>query len=271
MLDRVILQSASAPKTLNLTGVDPDEILILKSISGLAGAKVNQFLGDFSRDGGYYQGRRADKLNPVFNFKMNPDYKNDVDVSQIREMLYLWFFEPSAYSDGLKVLLDDDRRPDRYFIAYAEDMNTDQWQKEQTCQVSTIAVDPYLRSDAETSGADAAGWAAFTINYDGTAKTGMSMTLKVKTANPTIVVYNGNDRFILDGPFAVNDIVTVNTSIGSRSIKKNGVDAMGMWRAGSKWLQLHNGQNNFVIYGTAAGDGRAVMMDYKYRSAWWGI
>lgn len=64
MLNQVILQSSS-PMTLDIDNADPEEILILKSISGLTPADVNLFTGEYARNGGYYQGRRVGALPRV--------------------------------------------------------------------------------------------------------------------------------------------------------------------------------------------------------------
>lgn len=143
MLDQVVLQTAN-PMTLNITAADPNEILVIKSISGLTSTKVGLFTGDFSTEGSYYQGRRPEKLTPVITFKINPNYADDISVSDVRQLLYRMFYEPQPGSDGVKVILKDDKLPDLYFVGYVEDINTDQFTKSQTAQVSLVAMDSYL-------------------------------------------------------------------------------------------------------------------------------
>lgn len=273
MLTQVVLQTAT-PRTLKVDEADPADTLILTSISGLTSTDVTLFTGDYSRDGGYYQGRRAGRRNPVFNFKLNPDYANDVDAEDIRDDLFRTFHEPAAGADGLVVTLKSDRGPDRYFVGYTEKIESDQFSKELSAQVSMVCTDPYLRSSALTSYDDAAGTVSMNIAYDGSADSGLAMTLKVKTATPTVVVDIGGITMTLTKPsgnYAVNDIITINTSIGSRSIKLNGTDIMAQLSAASKWLQLTQPVNAFKTYGTAVADGKVGLTHYEYRSAWWGI
>jgi len=277
MLQQVVLQTAT-PMVLDIDSVDPDELIIIKSISGLDPADVTLFTGDFARDGGYYQGRRSSGRNPVFNLKLNPDYKNDVEVSDIREMIYSMFFEPDNAPEangnvpvGLQVTLIDDRKPDRYFVGYTEKLPSDIFSRETTGQVSMLCVDPFLKSVNPAVATDPVGWVQTDITYEGTAKTGVEMTFKVKQATPTMTVDVNNQKMTLTKAFAVNDVVVINTLIGSRKITLNGVDIMAALSPTSMWIQLHKGVNTVKTYGGAANDGKVVMSGYTYRAAWWGI
>lgn len=271
MLQQVVLQT-TPPTTLNIDAVDPDEIIIVKSISGLDPADLTLFTGEFARSGGYYQGRRLAQRNPVFNLKLNPDYPNDVEVSDLREMLYSWFLEPSASSDGLQVILKDDRKPDRYFVGYTEKIPSDIFSDKPTAQVSMICVEPMLLSVTATAGALAAGWTSKIQAYAGSAKTGLSMTLLVKTATPQVIVDLDGVTMTLTKAFAVNDVITINTVEGSRSIRQNGSDIMATLSSTSKWVKLRKGNPNLLrIHGGVVNDGKVVMTSYTYQEAWWGI
>lgn len=270
MLTQVVLQTSN-PMTFNIDDVDPDEILILKSISGLTPGDVTLYTGDFARNGGYYQGRRVGKRNPVFTFKLNPDYKNDIEVSDIREMLYRQFYKPQALTDGVQVLLKDDRKPDRYFIGYAEKWDGDIFSKDTSAQISTISVDAFLQSAEETVGDNPAGWLSVPIDYEGSADTGIEMTLKVGAATNQIIIDNNGILMTLVGTFAVNDVVYVNTIEGSRAIRQNGTDIMALLTGSSQWIQLTQAANTLRVYGTNPGDGKAAVTQYKYRAAWWGV
>jgi hypothetical protein len=286
MLAEVVIQS-SDPMTLKVEDVDPDEILILKSITGLSpDGIITLFTGDYARDGGYYQGRRVGKRAYSLNFKLNPNYKLDIGASDIRELLYKMFLEPQVTSDQLTIVVREDlvgspperRRPDRYFVAIAEGINTDMWDYNQSAQVNMVAVDPYLRSVDETADADAAGWLSVPIAYDGSAETGFKLQVKVTTVTPTITIdLNGQlmtlgiDPPTLSTNFALNDIIDINTNLGERSIKRNGVDAMNLLYGTPVWPKLSSVANTLKVYGAAENDGKVKAMSYSYRSAWWGI
>lgn len=270
MLETVVVESAN-PLTLHITDVDPSEMLVVKNISGLTSAKVGLFTGDYAGEGSYYQGRRGERLTPVITLKMNPDYANDVEVSDIREILYRTFYEPQPGSDGVKVVLKDDRRPDRYFIGYTEDINTDHFSKSRDAQISMVCMDPYLSSYNETTASDAQGWGSLPLTYDGSTRTGLAMTLRVNTDTNIITVDINGKKMVLLGSFIAGQTVTINTKKGKRAIQINGTDIMAALTPESVWLQLDRPENTFKIYGADDSDGRVVMTSYSFRSAWWGI
>lgn len=271
MLTKAIVQS-STPMVLDIESADPDEILICTSISGLSRAGATLFTGEFAREGGYYQGRRAKVRTPVFNFKINPDYANDVEVSDVREMLYRQFMDPHADSDAVQVTLEDDRKPDRYFIGYTEDIEADLFEKEIRASVSMYCTDAYLRSTEEVSGSHPMGWFVSPISYEGSADTGLEMEFKILAYTNQLTIVNNGETMILDGDFNTNDVVSINTVEGSRMIQLNGDDVMVRLRAGADdWIQLKQAANALNMYGVTPGDGKAVLTSYSYRAAWWGI
>lgn len=270
MLKEVVLQT-SAPMSFLIDDVDSDEILILKSISGLTPQKVTQFTGDFATNGGYYQGRRVGARYPVFNFKINPNYAADIEVSDIREMLYRQFYEPTADSDAVQVLLKDDRKPDRFFNCYAETWNGEIFERKPEASINTTCVDAFIQSVAITSESNSGGWLTVPLVYDGTADTGLELTLKVVSATSTIKIENNNQLMTLAGTFAANDIITIGTVEGNRYIRQNGVDKMVLLQAPAQWITLKQASNLLRVYGAAAGDGKVVATAYSFRAAWWGI
>ena len=275
MLTQVILQTSN-PMTLNIGGVDPDDILILTSMSGLSPTDITLFTGDFAGDGGFYQGRRVSTRNPVFNFKLNPDYKNDITVSDIRQLLYAQFLEPMASGDGVQVLLRDDKLPEMYFIGYTEKMPMEIFDRNPTAQVSMICVDPYLRSASETIENDPSGWLSTPIEYDGSADTGIELEIKVMSDGPDQLTIELEDQVMkMSSYYQTDDLLLINTNPGSRSIKnKRGVydpvDVMGELSSGSDWLSLRKRTNTLSVRGLD-GPGNFVITKYKYRAAWWGV
>jgi hypothetical protein len=271
MLDTVVVQSVN-PLTLHVTDVDPNEMFVLKRISGLTSAKAGLFTGDYAGEGSYYQGRRGEKLNPVITLKLNPDYNADISVSNLRERLYRAFYEPQPGSDGVKVLLQDDELPDRYFIGYTEDIDTDQFSQSRDVQISMLSMDAYLFSDAATSASDAVGWSSIPVAYDGSAKAGLEATFKVNT-NTSVMTFDINGKkLILNRAFTVGQIITINTRKGERSIRVGSTDIMGALDPSSVGpFQLDRPANVLKSYGGAEGDGKVVMTSYNFRSQWWGI
>lgn len=270
MLQQVVLETAN-PMTLEIGNANPDEILILTSISGLSPADVTLFTGEFARSGGYYQGRRVAMRNPVFNFKLNEDYANDIDISDVRDILYRQFYEPQADADGVQVRLVDNKRPDRYMICFTEKFPTEIFSQYPTASISTICVDPYLKSVDETVGTSPGGWLSLPLIYDGSADIGMQLTLSVKADTTDIWVLNNMTQSMhLEGDFENGDEITINTMLGQRSIQRNGVDIMAALTADSNWIYLTQAANFLKAYGSTPSDGVATITEYRYRSEWWG-
>lgn len=262
--------------TFDLDGVDPNSPVVVKSVSGLNPADVTVFKGDFSRDGGYYQGRRSAGRNIVLNLKLNPNWATQQMVSDIREDLYSNFLEPALDTEGVMLVLKDSVKPDRYAIGFVETLPADLFTKETTAQISLICVDPFLKSYDSTTDSDVVGWSSTTVPYDGSKKTGALFELLVKTATSEMNLYVGADpspqRMQLEnGVFAVDDVIEINTTPGSRWIRQNGSDVMALLSPlHDDWLQLNKGDNLVRACGDTLGDGKVVLMEYTFRSAWWG-
>lgn len=270
MLTEVVLQT-SDPMTLKIEDADPTESLILEGISGLTPQDVTTFTGDFARSGGYYQGRRVGSRFPVFKFKLNPNYAEDVEVSDIRERLYRQFYEPLADSDRVTVILRDDRKPERFFNCYAEKWDGEIFEKSPKAQISTVCVDAYILSLAYTSGNNEAGWVTVPISYDGSADTGIELTIKVVADTSVINIENSGQLMTLAGDFQADDILHICTVDGSRFIRLNGVDKMVLLQSPPAWIQLKSASNLLRTYGTSIGDGVSVITSYQFRSAWRGV
>lgn len=272
MLTEAIIQT-STPTSLKIEGAGQDDLLILESISNLSRVQNSLYLGEFAREGGYYQGRRRQQLNPVFNFRIQPDYARDIVASDIREMLYDMFLEPSRNSDMVTVHLKDDRKPTRLFTGYTETIESEIFAKELRAQVSLLTTDNYLRSVTEFTQSSTSGWFNAPINYEGSAETGFSMDIKVLANTARINIIGPNETMVLEGPWVTNQVITVNTQEGFRTIfvKPANVEDLGSMTAASRWINLRKGANTISVYGTAAGDGKVAIMKYSYRAAWWGV
>lgn len=271
MLETVEVQSAN-PLTFNISGADPNEMLIVKSISGLTSPQVGLYTGDYSSEGSYYQGRRGERLTPVITLKMNPNYGSDVDVSDIRDILYRAFLVPQPGSDGVKVVLKDDRRPDRYFVGYTESIDTDHFSASREIQISMVCMEPVLFSD-DAVNFDVPGITTTTLDipYDGSSPAGIRLHAMVVVPTTAIVVQL-NERVIglqqvSDWPYGT--LVTINTRRSEREVRINAELSMPQIAAGYQWFQLDRPINTLTTSGESPGD--VVILDYDYRSTWWGI
>lgn len=206
----------------------------------------------------------------MFTFKLNPNYELDIDVADVRQTLYRQFYEPQSLTDGLQVTLKDSKLPDMFFTCYVEKWQGEIFSDNTDAQLPTVCVDPFFRSVAETSASNATGWVSTPVVYDGTADTGFQVTLLVKTATTQLVLDLNGQKMTIVTPLAVNDVIVINTLEGERAITKNGVSILGAYTAPG-WLTFTQKNNTLKSYGTVDGDGKVVITNYKFRSAWWGV
>lgn len=273
MLSQVVVETAET-RTFNIEAVSPDEILIIQKISGLTSPGNTQYSGETAQGRGYYQGRRPNKLTPVITFELNPNYQEEISVRAIRDILYRTFYQPQEGSDGVYVKLIDDEGvlPELFFVGYCEDINTDQFSQEQNAQVSMIALDSYLFAVDATTETSGPGWITKPFTYDGSADTGLLVTIEVRVITTEVHFALNGVPMRLTGNFAIGDDIVINTIQGQRQITVNGVDKMASLQ-GSTWLALYGGRedNTISAYGSVPGDGDAVITSYWYRSAFWGL
>lgn len=275
MLESVVVQSSN-PLTLNISGANPDEMLLLKSISGLTSPKVGLYLGDYSSEGSYYQGRRGERLTPVITLKMNPNYVDDVDLSDIRDLLYRTFMTPQPGSDGVKILLKDDRRPDRYFVGYVEDIDTDQFSSSRMATISMVSLEPVLFSDV---GVAVSGLTTSTVNipYDGSAPAGIRIHALTHVQTTAIRISLNERTMILlkasgtPGGWPPGTLVTINSRKAEREVRINSDLSMPQIASGFQWFQLDRPVNVLKALGEDETLGDVTILDYDFKSTWWGV
>jgi phage-related protein len=135
-----------------------------------------------------------------------------------------------------------------------------------------ICVDPWIWSLAPVTETLAAGWTSRNLPYTGSKSAGFQMTLLVKTATSQIVLDLDGKKMTLTKAFAVNDVITINTSEGSRYIRQNGSDIMVTLSSTSEWLRLRKGNPNLLkVHGGVENDGKVTLTTYVFQDAWWGI
>jgi hypothetical protein len=91
------------------------------------------------------------------------------------------------------------------------------------CQISMICPDPYLRNNSPTVlTEDPNGWVQVLFQYTGTAETGFITRIYITTSTTLLSLHNNGKTMDLatpiGAPYAVGDIIIVNTLPGQRSI-----------------------------------------------------
>lgn len=271
-----------------ILGVSPKDSILVRKVDGLGPPDINLFIGDYSRDGGIYQGRRVGSRFPVFTMELNPNPALGETVASLREDLYKAFVDPLVDADYVKIGLHFDDGRLLYLIGYTEKFETDIFSTETLAQISMICPDPYIRDDTPTVLTHPTGWTTIPFEYNGTAETGFEVSIHVNTATPRLILDNNSTtddpgssnyyrgRMILDYPFSVGDVVTINTIRGARRIwltPTSGpvVSIISALTPLSRWIELHSQSNTVRIYGATPADLPASIRSISYLQAWWGI
>jgi len=203
-----------------ILGVTPKNSLLIQKITGLNPPDRSLFIGDYSQDGGIYQGRRVGNRNVVLTVNLNPNPALGETVAVLRDRLYKAFIDPQTDGDFLKMLLHDDTNRQIYLVGYCEKFETEPFDAEAMCQISMICPDPYLRDNIDTVLTHPTGWVQVPFTYQGTAETGFIVRIYVTTATQAITLYNNGKVMQLENPagYNVGDIIVINTIRGQRSI-----------------------------------------------------
>jgi hypothetical protein len=205
---------------LPILGVTPKNSLLIQKVTGLNPPDRSLFIGDYSQDGGLYQGRRVGSRNVVFTIDLNPNPALGETVSSLRESLYKAFIDPQVDGDYLKLLLHNDDNREIYLVGYCEKFESEIFSSDTMCQISMICPDPYLRSNQDTIHEISSGWVTFPYVYEGTAETGFIVHIYVTTASNAITLQNNGKLMKLNGPsnYGIGDIIVLDTIRGQRSI-----------------------------------------------------
>lgn len=218
-------RAAPLALTVPILGVTPKDSLLIRSITGLGPPDVELFIGDYSQDGGTYQGRRVGKRNPVITLDINPNPALGETVAGWREKLYKIFMDPLVDADYVKLNLFHDDGRVMYVTGHTEKFETDIFSVETMAQISIVCPDPYIREQNRVIMTNPpSGWVtAPPIVYTGTADAGFQIELvpnvtsnglKLQLNNAVMnILVSGGLNFI-----ANEDVVYINTERGQRAI-----------------------------------------------------
>lgn len=296
MLTRVGIEIEDQELFIPIMGVSTKDSLLIRQITGLNPPDIDLFIGEYSRDGGLYQGRRVGNRNVVMTLDLNPNPALGETIAGLREMLYKAFVDPLVDADYVKLNLYDDNNLQygyseprtRYVVGYTEKFETEIFDVETMAQISLICPDPYLRDEFQTVLTHPSGWTTVPFKYTGTAETGFEATITITAPTDVLTLTNNsvtdNDwdsnfhrgRMILTREFEIGDEVMIRTIRGERRITVTPaggteVSAVANLSPLSPWLELHSQANTMRVYGETPADYVASIRDLRYTQSYWGI
>lgn len=282
MLTRVDVLSEN-PFRLNIRDAKPTDSIIVDKIEGLTPPAVDLYMGEYVRDGGFYNGRRVGPRHPVITLTLNPNYRLGETMDGLREMVYRAFLDPHPGADEIQLLLHDDVLPLRVLAGHTEKIEGDPWSTENILQISMTCPNPYILglSDSVLNADPIQGpGPTKQVTYPGSAETGF--VAEVTITAPTSHLYlTANERppTILEYPFKVDDRVVINSNPGSLRVQitrnSQTSDILYATTADSQWSYLR-GRNNLIrAYGQpGSASDRPIVANVdriSYRATYWGI
>lgn len=274
MLTRIDVNSENA-FYVPILGVTPKDSIICQSVGGLTPPDRDLFIGDYSRDGGFYQGNRVGSRNVVPTFTLNPNPALGETVSGLREMLYKAFYDPLIDADYLQLGLHLDDGRLLYVVGYAEKFEGEIFSDDTNVQISLICPDPYIRDQTPVTLTHPSGWTQVPFSYSGTADTGFFVQINVTTATSKLTIDNNGKQMILNRSFNVDDIVRINTVAGEHSVtvETSGVETsiLNALSVTSPWISLHSQANTLKVYGNTTTDIVAAIRELTFTQTYWGV
>lgn len=285
---------------LAIAGVTPKNSLLVRQITGLNPPARTLFIGEYSRDGGTYQGNRVGNRFLSIIMDLNPNPALGETVSGLREKLYKAFMDPLVEADYIKFTLHMSDGRTLYTTGYTETFDAETFSEESMVQIAVTCPDPYLRDDVATVLTHPTGWTTVPFTYNGTAETGFETRIQINAPTPRIVLSNNagtytplppeedptgqlnldryfKRRMVFDYDFLPGDVLVVNTVRGFRKVElmlasSGAIVPMASYlHPRSPWLQLHSQSNQLKVQGTEPTDLPAAIRSLIYISAYWGI
>ena len=276
--------------------------VIVRKVTGLEPPTNSLFVGEYSRDGGTYQGRRTQVRNVVITVDLNPSPALGQTVSSLRQELYRIFMDPQVESEYVQLVLTLVDGSELYVIGYTETIESEIFGVETSMQISMVCPDPFIRDSVGTVLYNETGTWKITppFAYLGTAKSGFETQLQVDSAVSRIALVLNNRSMIVEHDFVTNDVIYLNTNVGELDIRRaSGTDFADvqaaypemtlaeLWETlrvdgqttplvgglanSSRWLQLKSKSNVIAVHGSAFEDGLVGVKALQYRAAYWGL
>lgn len=282
----MILQNVELQGLKNIVfpviNAQPTDNYILKEAWGLGPAEVDVFIADTLFQGGLYQGRRPRNREVVLRVGLNPDYKQQISASQLRQNLYnlLTSYNPVNIHVTTDIV-------EFQIKGYVKTIEVAIFTKEPEVQITIPCLSPYFEGMSELSiPAPPVDDAPIIFENPGSAPTEFYAELEILNNQPGQIskvriapLLDTSDRYVeVSYAFLPNDVITFNTKAGVRQISllRSGQVPINLIRNVNDklgWFYLEPGAN--VIHASSGIDDSWYLSfkwnAFKFTPQYWGV
>jgi Phage tail protein len=273
MLTMVTVQNIRTG-TLLLPLMDSSGGYAVEDIQGLDPVKATFVSSSQAQmDGAQLHNKRREPRNILMKLGLKPDYVTN-SVASLRSNLYRYLMPKSTvifslYSDDVLWGTTE---------AEVESLENNMFTADPVVDISLICYDPDFHAPSPTliEAQTVSDATTQSIEYDGTSDTGIIFNIAFPRASSEIRLYNIRPDLIdnmldIDGSFLLNDILTINTNKGQKSVTINRsgliIPALYYLASGSSWITLTQGINQFRAYHS----GTPIPFDLEYTKKYGGF
>lgn len=232
---------------------DEKDKYFIKSVSGLEPPDRTIAIAR-TASGGKFQGASTVDREVVVLIGLNPDFDNGETYALLRQNLYTML--TPGYDPKVDIQLVAGIFPIYHEYAYVTKFEADIFTKDPVVQITFTTLNPTFRAFSPiTYDPTELSQSAPNVYNTGTSETGFQFAVKfTATKNGWYIkqAENQNVGMTFDMTFNAGDVLAVSTIQGQKYIHWNKhrgkvKNMIGILTADSEWIQLHPGNNHFVV------------------------
>lgn len=271
MLNKVEARNSQGA-LLGLEFSDTSDGLVLADVGGLDPVKATLVSSAFAKlKGKQLHSSRTEERNITIKLELKPADYNTTSVQDLRDRLYNFFMPEDTVS--LRLYRSEGLMVD--ISGVVESCESALFSKEPEMDISILCMQPdFVDTTPVTLEGDTVSDSSETlVAYAGNAPTGMIFTLNVdRTLTQFTFYYRAPDgtvkTFDVASPMVSGDVITVNTTPGSKSILRTRAaivtSILYAVPPESTWHQFVKGDNYIRIYATGAAIPYTIEYNERY-------
>ena len=169
-------------------------------------------------------------------------------VEYNRIQLYKWFTPKSKiqlrYINGQRDMVID---------GYVESFEGTFFEQAEVFSISILCPSPYFEDYTPKTIAGMSTGDPIVLTNDGDTECGMTLQLTMWGDLSNVAITIGNETFALDHTFANEDVLTICTVRGHKSVMLNGANALNLVTDDSEWVQIPVGGGTLSITHSQSG------------------